>query len=278
MPFCTNCGYQVDATARFCPNCGQQLAMTAANTAPAVVQPAYVEDTRRDYRVVLVARGTCARAIAIDMISDLLGYTDLDAARIVDNVPMEVALGLTAVQAQYISQAMAEYGMDVSVFNGNGYVDMVERATGSVFGTDGLFLNQVTAVLAGLGLANRVTSFNRWTQPAPNVFRPRYRQAVPPTSYRRRTPYPTPVAPVAPVRPVAPVAPARPVPPVRPQPVQPVRPAPTPAPARPVQPAPAPSARPVSPVRPQGGPAAPNGRNIPGSGRNNSGGRNGGPR
>ena len=100
MPFCTNCGFQVDATARFCPNCGQQLAVMAANTAPAVVKPVYVEDTRRDYRVVLVARGTCSRAIAIDMISDLLGYTDLDAARIVDNVPMEVALGLTAVQAQ----------------------------------------------------------------------------------------------------------------------------------------------------------------------------------
>jgi len=254
MPYCPNCGTPVGTGDRFCANCGAAL-QTAAVPA-AVDTPA-----RSDYRIVLISRNTCKRAVAIDMISDLLGYTDADAAKIVDNAPMEVALGLTAIQAQYISQALTEYDMEVAIYNSDGYVDMGGKATSSVFDADGSFLGTVASVLAGLTLGNRITSYNRWTRPAPVVFRPVYRRTAPVVTYRRRRPAPRPApAPIPIIRhaatPVPRPAPApRPAP--RPAPAPAVRPAPTPKPA-PVRPAPTP--KPAIPGQRPGNPPKGTGR------------------
>lgn len=141
MPFCPNCGSQVNAGDRFCANCGTAIQVVSAPAARVVTN--VNSDARSDYRIVLVSRGTCSRTAAIDMLSDLLGYTDADAALIVDNTPMEAALGLTAIQAQYISQAITEYGMQVAIYNNDGYVDMGSRATSSVYNADGSFLSVV---------------------------------------------------------------------------------------------------------------------------------------
>ncbi|MBR1561482.1 MAG: zinc ribbon domain-containing protein, partial [Clostridia bacterium] len=187
MPYCPNCGGAVNVGDRFCANCGTAI-QTVTTVATTAVNPA----ARNDYRVVLVSRGTCSRAVAIDMLSDLLGYTDPDAARIVDNAPMEAALGLTAIQAQYISQAITEYGMQVAIYNNDGYVDMGSKATASVYNSDGSFLSAVAGVLTGLTLGNRVSTFNPWTKPAPILFRPVYHRPAQPTSYRRRRPAPKP--------------------------------------------------------------------------------------
>lgn len=224
MPYCPNCGNPVNIGDRFCANCGTPI-QTVAVTTPVTtaVNPA----ARTDYRIVLVSRGTCSRAVAIDMLTDLLSYTDADAARIIDNAPMEVALGLTAIQAQYISQAITEYGMQVAIYNNDGYVDMGSKATQSVFNNDGSFLSAVASVLTGLTIGNRVSTFNRWTQPAPVLFRPVYRRVAPPPTYRRRRAAPKP-APIPVVRhnpppmprPVPAPAPSHTVAGSRPQPVQ----------------------------------------------------------
>ena len=269
MPFCPNCGGPVNLGDRFCANCGTPIhAVTMPATATAVnTNPA----ARSDYRIVLVSRGTCSRTVAIDMLSDLLGYTDADAALIIDNAPMEAALGLTAIQAQYISQAIAEYGMQVAIYNSDGYVDMGSKATTSVYDNDGSFLSAVAGVLMGLTVGNRVTSFNRWTRPTPTVFRMGYRRAAPLPAYRRRRPAPIPV-----VRHAAPPIP-RPTPAPRPKPVParsvngsrplPVQPVPRPAPQRP-----APTG-PVTTPRPAGPHAAPGPHN--GMGRGGRGGQGG---
>ena len=248
MAFCTNCGIQLEAGVRFCPNCG---------TAVTIVTPV-TTTVRSDYQVVLVSRGSCTKRVAADILSDLLGYTDAEAAQILNNLPMATAIDLTAVQAQYIAQAMAEYGMEVAIYNGNGIVDMTASATASVYDTSGSFLAGVAAVLAGLTIGNRVTRYERWVKPAPVVFRPAYRRPAPLTTYRpyRAVPQPRPAVTMRPataVRPI-PATPTRPAPAARPIPATPTRPAPSPRPipATPVRPAPVQPARPapVQPARP----------------------------
>ncbi len=62
MPYCPNCGSQVNLGDRFCANCGVGLhAVTAPAAATTVVNSA----SRSDYRVVLVSRGTCLSLIHI---------------------------------------------------------------------------------------------------------------------------------------------------------------------------------------------------------------------
>lgn len=257
MPYCPHCGNAINIGDRFCANCGTALqgVTTTINA---------VNSARSDYRVVLVSRGVCSRAVAIDMLSDLLGYSDPDAARIVDNAPMEAALGLTAIQAQYISQAITEYGMQVAIYNNDGFVDMGSRATTSVFNSDGSFLSAVASVLTGLTVSNRISAFNRWATPVPVLFRPVYRRSAPPPAYRRRhsAPRPAPIPaihamPPRPVsRPVTPPAPPRSVANSRPGGVP--HPAPTPRPMN----APGPvGPGPVGPVGPMGpGNMGPTGR------------------
>jgi len=248
MAYCTNCGALLEKGVRFCPNCGTAVAVT------------YVDNSlRNDYKVVLVSRGTCAASVAVDILSDLLGYTDAEAAQIINNLPMATAVDLTAVQAQYIAQAMSEYGMEVAIYNNSGYVDISTTATNSVFDSNGSFLASVAAVLTGLTIGNRVSRYERWVQPAPVVFRPVYRRQVPLTAYRRyrsvSAPRPVVVAPPHP--------PMRPAP--RPIPAQPVRPAPAPRPipAQPARPAPAPRPIPAQPPRPASGAGRPQ-RPVPG--------------
>ena len=272
MPYCPKCGSPVNIGDRFCANCGMGLHTV---TPPTTVTPSVAVNNsgvRSDYRLILVSRGSCSRAAAVDMLSDLLGYTDADAARIIDNAPMEIALGLTAIQAQYISQAITEYGMQVAIYNSDGYVDMGSKATTSVYDNDGSFLSAVAGVLMGLTVGNRVTSFNRWTRPTPTVFRTGYRRATPLTTYRRRRPAPIPV-----VRHAAPPIP-RPTPAPRPKPVParsvegsrplPVTPVPRPAPQRPAPTGPVTTPRPAGPH--SNGPHG-------GTGRGGQGGPMGGP-
>lgn len=294
MSFCPNCGSPVNAGDRFCSNCGTAVQPV---TAPATrVASNFNADARSDYRIVLVSRGTCSRTAAIDMLSDLLGYTDADAALIIDNAPMEAALGLTAIQAQYISQAITEYGMQVAIYNSDGYVDMGSRATSSVYNADGSFLSAVAGVLTGLTVGNRVSAFNRWNRPEPVLFRTSYRRAAPLPAYRRRRPAPPRPAPIPVVHHQAPPIPrpapkpsARSVAGSRPMPVHPApTPVPRPAPARPAPTGPvAPHTTPGRPA--PAGPVAtphnrPNGPGRPGGtggtgrgGRGGQGGPMGGP-
>lgn len=180
MAYCPNCGQVIDVGARFCSNCGTQLAAAPIRTT--------ASSSATDYRVILVNRGSCTKAIANDVLNDLLGYTDAQADQLLDNLPIEVACNLTAIQAQYIAQAIAEYGMQVSVCNSYGYVDIGNTAMKSVYKSDGSLLDTVAGVIFGLGAANRIAKLTRWTRPAPLVFRPRYTRPAPVPHVRRRVP------------------------------------------------------------------------------------------
>ena len=185
MAFCTHCGGQLQSDANFCPYCGQPVAAAAA---PVVNTPVMPVAGAQDYSLVLVSSGNCPRSSADDVLEDVLGYTSAESNMLVQAIPTQIAQNLTMQQAQYIAQALTEYGMQVAVYSGANCVDLGQYATGSVFNSDGSFVAGALAALATLGLANRVSRFARWSHPTPlmSLFAPRYRPPAPPRHVRRK--------------------------------------------------------------------------------------------
>ena len=184
--FCSNCGQQIPEGARFCPNCGQQVS-------DVIVTPInQVNTSAADYSIVLLSCGTCNAVTAREIISDLLRYTDAQATELCRSTPVEIACNLNAEQAMVLSQALTEYGLQVSIRNEKGYVDFNQSATASVFNESGSILQSVVNVLGTLSLANRVHKIARWTidDPFRFIFAPRYRRPAPPRyarNFRRPT-------------------------------------------------------------------------------------------
>lgn len=278
--FCTNCGIQLAEGVNFCPNCGTRV------NAP-------VSATVQGYMVMLVSVGTSNRATAAALLSRICGYTDEEALLIVDSAPITVARGLNDAQARYLAQALAEYGIEVSVYDGSGWREW-ESSNTSVWDQAGGLLASVATALGLMGMGNRISRDMmrpsdypyRTAGPRPPVFRvnsalraaprPPVHRAPPPRPAAER-PVPPPPKPASqPPRPAPQPARPAPHPAPRPAPTQ-ARPAPQPA-ARPAptqaRPAPQPAARPApQPARPAPRPASrPN--DIPG--RGNPNGRQGG--
>lgn len=192
MSFCPYCGGALVQGAGFCPGCGSPVAdLSAALTTPAVTTPVVntvpVAAAAEAYSLVLISLGTCRASYADDVLEDVLGYSNAEAKTIVSLVPTQIAQGLTAQQAQYIAQALTEYGMQVAIYNRQGVaVDMGQYATSSVFNSDGTFLGGVLTTLATLTVANRIRRFTRWDRPnlLQALFAPRYEPA-PPRHVRR---------------------------------------------------------------------------------------------
>jgi len=288
--FCSNCGIQLAAGVNFCPNCGTRV-------------KAPVSATVQGYMVMLVSVGSSNRATAAALLSRICGYTDEEALLIVDSAPITVARGLNDAQARYLAQALAEYGIEVSVYDGSGWREW-ESSNTSVWDQTGGLLASVAAALGLLGIGNRIsrdmmrpTDYPyRTTGARPPVFRvnsalraaprPPVHRAPPPPRSAAERPVPQPA-----VRPAPPPARPAPQPAVRPAP-QSARPAPQPA-ARPApqsaRPAPQPAARPIpQSARPAPQPAArpvpaqarpaprPASRPNDAPGQGNPGGRSGG--
>ena len=278
--FCPNCGTQLSSNVNFCPNCGTK-----------VVQVTTPTQTVQGNMVMLLSLGTCNRATAAALLRHICGYETEDALLIVDSVPITVARGLTDAQARYLAQAFAEYGLEVSVYDGNGWRDWESDNT-SVWDQAGDMLTAVAAALGLISVNNRISRdmMHRMDYPyrfagtRPPVYRlnstlraaPRRVSPVRPPVHRAPI-KPAPVIHAAPVRPApqpprpapAPHVAARPVAPKPVTPVPPVRTAPQPV-------RPAGTARPVNPGQPSR-PAQP-GRPGPGNGRPGGGtGRQGGP-
>ncbi|MBQ8093171.1 MAG: zinc ribbon domain-containing protein [Clostridia bacterium] len=175
MPFCPNCGTQVSADANFCPNCGSKQT--------AVTQPVNTVMPDAIYRVILVDKGDCTKALAKEVLRDLIGYTLTNAGALVDAMPVEIARNLTRDQAVYVSQVLTDYGMNTAISdNKNAYVDFSRYAARSIFSDSGAFLTDAAAVLGTLSALNQVTSITRWSQPNPFsfLFRTEKRRTPPP--------------------------------------------------------------------------------------------------
>ena len=181
MAFCSYCGSELAPGARFCASCGSPISAALPGSEPDPVPVMPLPEGPAEYSLVLYSIGTCARSYADDVLEDVLGYTDSEAKQLVRLAPTEIAQLLTAQQAQYIAQALTEYGMQVLVYRGQSPVDLGQYATRSVYNTDGSFVSGVMTALATITLANRIRAPRRRTlgDVLQNLFAPRYRYTPP---------------------------------------------------------------------------------------------------
>ena len=260
MAFCEYCGSALNAGVRFCPNCGAPtpVAVSAASSSGGSAANPFSTifsgtTPVADYDIVLISTGICPRSVCVDLLEDTMGYTQGEATRLVGAMPVKIARSMGRRQARVVAQALAEYGVQVAIFDKNGaYADLVNETTESVYNSKtGAFLASTVAVLATLTAGNRVIDYSQYRAPgmAEHLFRMLFKPA-PPVHVRR--PRPVPQTPPG-IRPVSerPRAAAQP----RPSTVQP-RPAqanPRPATAQPRPSAARPAGTPVKPsnVKPQ---------------------------
>ena len=210
--FCPNCGTQLAGGVNFCPNCGTRvndIARTVAAT-----------DVNQGNTLMLLSLGTCARTTAAALLQQLCGYAPDEALLIVDSMPIKVARGLTDAQARYLAQAFSEYGLEVAVYDRNGWREW-ESDNDSVWDNAGSLIATVASALGLMSLNNRISRdmMHRMDYPY------RYTGTRPPVYRLNNRLRAVPVRRVAPVRP--PVHHA--APPIHPAPP---RPAPAPRPAR----------------------------------------------
>lgn len=163
MSYCPYCGTQVTEGMSFCPNCGASLnseirSYTISDTITA---------SSGDYRIYITSLGSAAKANVIDLLEDTLGYTSVSATNLVNNIPVQIAGNLSLKQAAVIAQAFEEYGVELSVTNGDEVEDISsETSSSSLFNSDGSFLASAAVVLATLGAANRLRSLNKPKKPS----------------------------------------------------------------------------------------------------------------
>ena len=201
MKYCVTCGRAVEYDdAYFCPYCGSRIRTaseivqedTAASILsgistedPIDVEPVTVlepEDIEEGYRVVLISRGTCTAKMAKEVICDLLGYTATTATSLLEEVPVELADELNERQAVVLAQALAEYGMQVTVVDeDNRYVNIDSQATNTVYSSTGSLTAAALAVIASLTAANRVHRYRRYKKPSllDLIFKPAYKVPQP---------------------------------------------------------------------------------------------------
>lgn len=179
MSACEYCGLPIEPGAIVCSGCGAPVPPGAA---PPVTNPSQnagiAGGGQGEHRVILLSPGSCSDVPYV--LQQLIGYDPASISRLLGTLPAEIACGLSREQAQYLAQAMTEYGMQVTVSGGSGYVDMNPYANQSVFGSNGTMLSSAMAVLGTITAANQVRQFSRWNQPDPfrYAFRPRYRFSV----------------------------------------------------------------------------------------------------
>lgn len=233
MAFCIQCGASIPDGSRFCSQCGaaQEAAATPVMTIPqpaatpvmTIPQPVMVQPVSydpADDSVMLVSLGTCDVVTATLLLQRTCGYNEADARLIALSTPITLAKNLTDTQSTVLAQALAEYGMEVTVFDGTGYRNVTPKYE-TVYNTSGGFLESVASVLGLIGVSNRIArnAIRRSTYPhhfygvRPPVMsiprryasaRPTVRPIVPPTSRYVNAKVPHAVSKPGPVRGVGP--------------------------------------------------------------------------
>ncbi len=186
MPYCSKCGTQVSEEMSFCPNCGASLTSEVRTYALTDT----VASNTGDYKIYITSIGTASEADVADLLEDTLGYTALSANNLLMNIPVQIAGNLSLKQAAVIAQAFEEYGVELSVTNGDEAEDIsAETSSSSIFNSDGSFLTSAALVLAGLTAANRLRAINKPKQPSllTRIFRSLFANKRKPPVHVRRT-------------------------------------------------------------------------------------------
>ena len=169
MAYCPYCGRQLTADMAFCPGCGaavNQIA-TVSNQITASPVTGIVSGTAGDYRIYITGLGSASRSNVIDLLEDTLGYNTYTATLMVNNIPVQIAGNLSLQQAAVIAQIFEEYGVLISVTNGDAAADIsTHTSSGSLFNDDGSFLASAAVVLASITAANRLRMITKPKSPS----------------------------------------------------------------------------------------------------------------
>lgn len=154
MAYCAYCGALLPADARFCSSCGAAVTQetAAASVSPTIAATVYTGD---GYAVMLVGNGSCSLSTAVNLISDICGYTDAEALNLVSNAPTLIARSLSHSQAAYLAQCLTEYGIEAAIYDRNGHQTFLSDVS-SVFDNNGSLLTKVAGALGLIGIGNRI--------------------------------------------------------------------------------------------------------------------------
>lgn len=163
MSYCPYCGRQVSDDMSFCPGCGASL----NNETRTYTVSEDIGETYGDYKIFIIGLGSAKKANVIDLLEDVMGYTTASATNLVNNIPVQIAGNLSLKQAAVVAQTFEEYGVELSVTNGDEIEDISSQtSSSSLFNYDGSFLTSAAVILATLGATNRLRSIVRPRRPS----------------------------------------------------------------------------------------------------------------
>ena len=173
MPYCPYCGRQVSEDMSFCPGCGAALSseIKSYNVSQNIVR------TEGNYKIYIAGKGSASESEIIDLLEDVMGYTTTSAYNLVRNIPVQIAENLSLQQAAVIAQAFEEYGVELTVTNGDEYEDITDATPEySIFNSDGSFISSAAIILATLSASNRLRKISKPKKPSllERLFYPRY--------------------------------------------------------------------------------------------------------
>lgn len=163
--YCPYCGRELSNDMAYCPGCGS--AVSAEERSYVLIDENANTVSTGNYAIYITGLGSAKKAEVIDLLEDVLGYTTISARNLVTNIPVEIAANLTLKQAAVVAQAFEEYGVELSVTNGDEYEDISKNtSTASLFNSDGSFLTSAAIVLATIGAAHRLRTIVRPKKPS----------------------------------------------------------------------------------------------------------------
>ena len=165
MSYCPYCGRELSNDMVYCPGCG--AAVSAEERSYVLIDDNATAVSTGSYAIYITGLGSANKSEVIDLLEDALGYTTTTAKNLVNSIPVEIAANLTLKQAAVVAQAFEEYGVELSVTNGDEYEDISKNtSTASLFNSDGSFLTSAALVLATIGAAHRLRTIVRPKKPS----------------------------------------------------------------------------------------------------------------